>query len=111
LIPGIVGEGPAREFISFAKKAANAKQIEAIIASPKDSVLPTSLDGIYVLTSWLAHNASTERVSLAAAILLERLPVEFAVVLARDMLRGRPAFARDPSYREFMKKNAALITQ
>ena len=111
LIPGIVGEGPAREFISFAKKAANAKQIEAIIADPKDSVLPTSLDGIYVLTSWLAHNASTERVSLAAAILLERLPVEFAVVLARDMLRGRPAFARDPSYRDFMKKNAALITQ
>ena len=51
LIPGIVGEGPAREFISFAKKAANAKQIEAIIANPKDSVLPTSLDGIYVLTS------------------------------------------------------------
>lgn len=111
LLPGIVGDGPAREFISFAKKAASAKQIEVIINDPHNAILPETLDGIYVLTSWLAHNVKDNAVSEAAAILLQRLPVEFAVVLARDMLRGKSTFARDPFYREFMKKNAALITQ
>ena len=111
LIPGIVGEGPAREVLAFLKQSANIDRIKAIVADPANAPLPDSLDGIYVLTSWLAHNATKEDVSAAASELLSRLPPEFAVVLARDMLRGKPAFARDPKYREFMKKHAALIAR
>lgn len=111
LVPGIVGEGPAREFASFIKQAANMAQIEAIVADPEGRSLPQSLDGIYVLTSWLAHNAGKDEVARAAAVLLARLPPEFAVVLARDMLRARPAFARDAAYRDFMKRHAALIAR
>ena len=111
LIPGIVGEGPAREFLAFLKQSANLDRIKQIVADPVNAPLPESLDGIYVLTSWLAHNATREEVSSAASELLSRLPPEFAVVLARDMLRGKPGFARDPKYREFMKKHAALIAR
>lgn len=111
LIPGIVGEGPAREFMAFIKQAANLDRIQAIVADPVGAKLPDSLDGIYVLTSWLAHNAAKDEASAAASALLARLPPEFAVVLARDMLRGKPAFARDPKYREFMKNHAALIAR
>ena len=110
LIPGVVGEGPAREFTAFVKKASTVKQVEAIVADPEGSALPASLDGIYVLTSWIAHNASRSDVAAAAAILLGRLPPEFAVVLARDMLRARPAFARESRYRDFMKRHSALFT-
>jgi len=109
LVPGIVGEGPAREFSAFIRDAGNLKQVEKIVSSPETADLPTSLDGIYVLTSWLAHNAKRDDVVDASAILLSRLPAEFSVVLARDMLRAKPSFAREPKYREFMKKNANII--
>lgn len=109
LVPGIVGEGPAREFSAFIRDAGNLKQVEKIVDFPETADLPTSLDGIYVLTSWLAHNAKRDDVVSASAILLNRLPAEFSVVLARDMLRAKPSFAREPKYREFMKKNANII--
>lgn len=109
LAPGIVGEGPAREFSAFVRQAGNLKRVEKIVDSPETAELPTSLDEIYVLTSWLAHNAKRDDVVAASSVLLDRLPAEFSVVLARDMLRAKPSFARDPRYREFMKKNASLI--
>lgn len=110
LLPGIVGDGSAREFMSFVKKADSAKKIEEVIADPAGASLPNSLDGIYVLTSWIAHNAKRTEVVDAAAVLLHRLSPEFAVVLARDMLKARPAFAREPLYREFMKRHSSLFS-
>lgn len=110
LIPGIVGEGAAREFAAFVRNAASIKQIEAVIADPQGAPLPKSLDGVYVLTSWLAHNANKPEPVAAAAVLLHRLSPEFAVVLARDMLKARPAFAREPLYRDFMKAHASLFS-
>jgi hypothetical protein len=110
LIPGIVGEGAAREFAAFVRNAASIKQIEAVIADPQGAPLPKSLDGVYVLTSWLAHNANKPEPVAAAAVLLHRLSPEFAVVLARDKLKARPAFAREPLYRDFMKAHASLFS-
>lgn len=111
LIPGIVGQGPAIEFLTFVKRSLNEKQLEIIVADPINSTIPTTLDGIYVLTSWLALNAMREDVVRASAALLSRIPVEFAVILASDMVRASAKFAREPSYKEFMKTNGQLITR
>jgi hypothetical protein len=42
---------------------------------------------------------------------LGRLPPEFGVVLARDMLKARAAFAREPGYKDFLKVHGHLIAQ
>jgi hypothetical protein len=80
------------------------------VADPEQAALPKSLDGIYLLTSWLAFRAKRDDVAQASAVLLRRLPPEFAVVLARDMIRARPAFAREPGFKSFMKAHGNLIT-
>lgn len=109
LVPGIVGEGPAREFLAFARSAADMGMIERILADPETAELPQTLDRLFVLTSWFAHSAKRVEVVKAAAALLKRLPPEFAVVLARDMLRAQPSFAREKNYVEFLKKHGKLI--
>lgn len=111
VMPGIVGEGAAVEFAAYAKKAVNEKQMRHIVYDPMGSELPQSLDGIYMLTSWLAFHAQDEQVSQASAQLLLRLPPEFAVVLARDMIKANPAFMREQGYKDFMKKHGHLIAQ
>ncbi len=111
LISGIVGQGPAIEFLAFVKRSMNEKQLEAIVADPVNATVPTSLDGVYVLTSWLALNASREDVVRASATLLMRIPVEFGVVLASDMVRASPRFVREASYKEFMKAHGRLISR
>ncbi len=109
VLPGIVGQAAAIEFAAHIKKAINEKQIRAIVADPVGAKLPESLDGIYLLTSWLAWHAADTGIAESAAKLLARLPPEFGVVLARDMLKARPAFAREPGYREFLKVHGHLI--
>jgi len=109
VLPGIVGQAAAVEFAGFVKKAASEKQMRAIVDDPAGAPLPDALDGIYLLTSWLAYHAEDVEISKASAVLLGRLPAEFGVVLARDMLKARPTFAREAGYRDFLKKHGHLI--
>ena len=82
-----------------------------MVDNPHDAELPQDLDGIYMLTSWLAFHAGDETVSKASAVLLKRLPPEFGVVLARDMLKARPGFAKEPGYRDFLKAHGHLLSR
>jgi hypothetical protein len=111
VLPGIVGQAAAIEFLAHVKKAISEKRLREVLADPENAGLPDSLDGIYLLTSWLAWQAENETVSKASALLLGRLPPEFGVVLARDMLKARPGFAREPGYRAFLKQHGHLIAQ
>ena len=111
LVPGIVGEGAAVEFAAYVTRALREREIEEIIASPADATLPNTLDGIYVLTSWLASYArSRPELTQAASILLTRIPPEFAIVLARDMIHASPAFVRESGYKTFIQKHGRLIS-
>ena len=111
VLPGIVGQGAAVEFQAYAKRAINEKAIRKVVDQPHNADLPQDLDGIYMLTSWLAFHAGEESVSKASAVLLQRLPPEFAVVLALDMLKARPAFIKEPGYRDFLKAHGHLISR
>jgi hypothetical protein len=111
VVSGIVGQGAAVEFLAYAKRAINEKAIRKVVDSPEDAPLPQDLDGLYMLTSWLAFHAAQEDVSRASAVLLKRLPPEFGVVLALDMLKARPEFIKEPGYRDFLKAHGRLITR
>jgi hypothetical protein len=111
VLPGIVGQGAAVEFQAYAKKAINEKAIRKVVDSPQDADLPQDLDGTYMLTSWLAFHATDPDVSQASAVLLQRLPPEFGVVLARDMIKARPAFMKEPGYRDFLKTHGHLMAR
>ena len=109
IIPGVVGSGASTEFAAFVKRALNMKQMEAIVADPSTALLPKALDGLHVLTTWLVHSADRDDVIDASAVLLSRLPPEFAVVLAKEMMGVNSSFSRKDGYKSFMKKNASLI--
>lgn len=107
---GIVGEGAASEFGTFVKRALNMKQMEEIVEDPANALIPKALDGLHVLTTWLVHSSDRDEVVNASAILLNRLPPEFSVVLAKEMINVRSSFARQEGYKNFIKKNANLIS-
>jgi len=111
VIPGVVGQAAATEFASHVKKAISERKMRAILADPERAEVPDTLDGLYVLTSWLTWHAADESVSQSSARLLGRLPPEFGVVLARDMMKARPQFSREPGYRDFMKQHGHLISR
>ncbi len=109
IVAGIVGQGAATEFAAFVKRAINMRQMEEIVADPESAQLPKALDGLHVLTTWLVHSSDRQDVVKASAVLLNRLPPEFAVVLAKEMMAMHPAFTRQDTYKTFMKTHAKLI--
>ncbi len=109
IVAGIVGQGAATEFAAFVKRALNMRQMEDVVADPELALLPKTLDGLHVLTTWLVHCSDREEVVKASAVLLNRLPPEFSVVLAKEMLALHPAFSRLDAYKIFMKTHAKLI--
>ena len=109
LAKGIVGEGPAMEFAGFCRRALNEEQILAIVDDPRGAELPEDLGELYTLVTYLSSWAAKKEVEVAAALLLDRLNPELAVLLARDMIQGSPAFIRQSGYKAFIAKHRDFL--
>jgi hypothetical protein len=107
--PGIIGEAAAIEFKGYIQKSLSEKDYLEIVADPSNTKLPTELGDIYALTSWFAYGAKEEIIRAAASTLLSRLPPEFGVVMARDMVKGSITFINESGYKKFIKKHGKLF--
>lgn len=106
---GIVGDGAAVEFLGYCESALREEQVRAIVARPADAELPTDLGGLYALVSYLTALGSERGVLRASGTLLPRLPIEFSVLLVRDLLKVNPGFVADPGYIAFIREHQELL--
>ena len=109
VIPGIVGEAAAIEFQGYASRTLREDDLRKSVKAPKTAAVPTSMGDIFAMTSWFAYHSKELDVRSAGAILLTRIPPEFAVILARDLLKASPALVVEPGYKDFMKKHGKLL--
>lgn len=110
VIPGIVGEAAAIEFLAYCADTITEERVQSIIADPDGATLPTSLGDLYALVAYLVSSASRSAPTRkAAGRLLNRLSPELSVLLARDLLRVHPAFALDAGYLAFVAQHADLL--
>lgn len=112
VVAGIIGSAAAIEFSAFVKRAMSERDILRVVDDPENADLPEALDEIYMLTSWLAlHGREKAEVVEAAGKLLSRLPPEFGVILARDLIKGCPSFVRQQGYKAFVKQHGNLFAR
>ncbi|MEY3025899.1 MAG: hypothetical protein RLZZ238_796 [Planctomycetota bacterium] len=104
-IAGAVGKAAAIEFATFRGSSIAAEEVAAICADPEGRPLPTKASSLYVIVSLLANGAREERLRGVAAKLLKRLPVEFGVLLAKDVLRQFPLFVRNAEFKAFVARH------
>jgi hypothetical protein len=110
VVLGIVGEGASIEFLAHCDQAVTEEAILAILDAPQSASLPSSLSDRYALVSYIISQAAQSKVVRSAGMLLERLPAEFSVLLARDLLRLNPKFALQPGYKAFVKLHAEAFS-
>jgi hypothetical protein len=109
VIPGIVGEAAAIEFQGYVSRAIREEDLRKIVSSPKTAPIPESMSDIFAMTSWFAYHNKEKEVRTAGAVLLSRIPPEFAVILARDLLKASPTLVIEPGYKDFIKKHGKLL--
>ncbi len=106
---GIVGEGAAMEFSGFAERTMRAERVDAILADPDRSPLPTDLGDLYALVAYVASRCDDDATRRGAGRLILRLTPELGVLLARQVLRRRPDFAADPGFAAFAGRHREAL--
>jgi MoxR-like ATPase len=104
-LAGTVGRGAAIELQKFIQSELSVAEIESVLAAPDTAPLPTKISSLYVLVSNIARRATDDAARAVAGRLLSRLPLEFAMLLAKDLLRGFPLFACDEHFKAFASRN------
>jgi hypothetical protein len=104
-LAGTVGTGAAIELRKFLDSELTSADIDALLASPEIAPIPTKASSLYVMVSNIARRGKEETVRVAAGRLLGRLPLEFATMLAKDLLREWPLFVRDEHFKGFISAN------
>jgi len=106
---GIIGEGAAIEFLGYCDNAINEETIKKILADPEGAKLPKKLGDQYALISYVTHTAASNRNLEAAAVLINRLKPELAVLLLRDILKIKPKFMLQKNVQKFMAEHKDLV--
>ena len=104
-ISGTVGAGAAIEFATFVRDSIALKDIDSIIANPALAALPTKLSSLYVLVNHLVLRAEEAEIRVVCGKLLCRLPIEFATLLTKDILRSNMMFAKNVDFKAFAETN------
>ncbi len=107
-LTGLVGEGPASEFIAF--KDINVPDPEGILKNPTTAPIPDDDPGtLYAVCAALTRIVTMESCP-ALYIYADRLPVEFGTQLVMDVLRRNPDFYQAKGYNEWVMKNKEVFT-
>jgi len=110
VLAGIVGSGPAAEFLAFAEDGEVTKILEDVLEDPEKAVIPQKLSQLYALVSHLTARLGKAEVKRAAGLLLPRLPPEFGVMLVRAALIRQPGFLMDKAVQAFCREHGKLLS-
>ena len=108
---GIIGRGPAAEFMAFLASSLSEAELEALLDDPAHVQLPTEPDRLWMLISWLIARSDDEKILKAAGVLASRLPAEIAFVMVRGIGRRRSDFLRMPPAAAFLKTEGRRLLQ
>lgn len=112
-IKGIVGEGPAIEFSTFASMASELVSTAQILANPDTAPVPTNPGALYVVGGGLANAARHDNLDHIVRYLF-RMEEEFAVytmksALAADAARLKSLPPNEQNRYQRLQKSAAFV--
>ena len=109
ILSGVVGEGAAIEYLGYCKNALSEEAIKKILESPDSASLPEDIGDRYALISYIATRSKDDDALSAAGKIIHRLPPEFGVLLARDLLGANPDFALNTDYQQFIARHGEML--
>ena len=88
LIASFIGDGPARRFEGFLQMMSELTNWSSICADPHNARVPDRTDAIYAMLG-MASNKITGETAEAACVYISRMPKEFQVLFALDVINDK----------------------
>jgi hypothetical protein len=107
-LAGLLGEGPAVEFIGFLRLYRDLPDLNEIILNPEGAPVPTSPASQYALSGAIARKTS-EQSAGSVFKYMARLSVEMQVVWLRDVMRLDRNVAKTKEFALWATKHGNLL--
>jgi hypothetical protein len=105
MLAGTVGEGVAREFVTFMQISNELPKIVDIVNNPESIAVPSEPSILYALTGSIAECMDTSNVSKLFKFIV-RMPLEFQIVCIRQAIRKDKTLRNNPSIQNWVMENS-----
>ena len=105
VLTGTVGEGPATEFRAFCEVYKDLPTIEDMIENPTTVSIPNEPGHQYAMTTLISHHSNDDTIE-SLMIVIKKLPIEFQVVVLKDIYAIVPELKQNPIIQDWINKNA-----
>jgi hypothetical protein len=105
VLTGTVGEGPATEFRAFCEVYKDLPTIEDMIENPTTVSIPNEPGHQYAMTTLISHHSNDDTIE-SLMIVIKKLPIEFQVVVLKDIYAIAPELKQNPIIQDWINKNA-----
>ena len=105
VLVGTVGEGPATEFRAFCDVYKDLPTIEDMIENPTLVNIPKEPGHQYAMTTLISHHANVDTIE-PLMIVTKKLPVEFQVVVLKDIYSIAPELKKNQIIQDWVSQNA-----
>ena len=108
VLVGTVGEGPALEFRAFLEVYKDLPDIDTMINEPTTVKIPNEPGHQYAMTTLISHNAKEDTIA-PLMIIIKKLPVEFQVVVLKDIYASNPELKGHAIIKSWIALNADAL--
>lgn len=105
---GIIGEGPAAEFLGYLKICRNLPNPDTIILNPLTAMVPEDSATLFAITGSLVERA-TESTFDAIMQYIDRIPIEYQVLVVKDSAKKNEVLGVSKAFIEWTTKNSDVI--
>lgn len=107
-LAGTIGEGTARELLTFIKVYKDLPTINQIIANPETVIIPEEISSQYALTGLISSNANENNFTQLMKF-VSRLPIEYQIITLQHTMLTHPTLSNHNAYVEWVRKNAVSL--
>lgn len=105
MLAGALGEGVAREFVTFTKVYDKLPSMNQIVLNPEGTPVPDEIDVQWALTGTIAHHATVDNIEHLLKY-VKRMPIEYQVVCLRDAKRRKPQLTKSTAFQNWVMGSA-----
>ena len=108
LLSGTIGEGAAREFLTFCEIFKDLVSIDQIIKNPMGVNVPVEPSTQFALSGSIANNANEKNIGPLMDF-VNRLPLEFQVITIQDILKRKRELVSNEAISSWVTTNAKAL--
>ncbi len=109
LVTGLIGEGPAAEFMAFHRLSKDLPSLDLIMANPNGAKVPTEPSAKYAIATGLATKITNDDEFRACVTYIQRVGAEYEQLMVIDAQKINVGLSHTQTFVEWAQRNKDVL--